>query len=298
MSAAPEREGYEDAHGSGELPVTPQFRLMSPRPRRASRLARMPRWLRIPMSGWAFAMFFGATLILGMFAVPIIMLMRNRPEHRWRFTHRLNASLRLFSGFIRDSGLIDYWPPLLPPELEGRPFLLVSNHPSLIDVVLTLSSFPQLTCVAKAEWYGSFLMGPLLRRTELIPGPGYEGDEEADDDLPVVRRIEEKLRAGVPVLVFPEGSRSLADRLRRFRRGAIEAAVRAQVPILPMFIGVSHPYLMKGVPFWHVPDSTPLYTFEQLPVIETAGKTSRDVARDLTAHYEARFDALLAERER
>ena len=76
------------------------------------------------------------------------------------------------------------------------------------------------------------------------------------------------------------------------------AAVRAQVPILPMFIGVSHPYLMKGVPFWHVPDSTPLYTFEQLPVIETAGKTSRDVARDLTAHYEARFDALLAERER
>ena len=291
MSAAAERE---DREGSGAR--RRGFALMSPRPRRASRLARMPRWVRIPVTAWAFAMFFSATLALGLLAVPLLLVTRDRAERRGLFTRRLNASLRIFSGFMRDAGLIDFWPPVLPPELEGKPFLLISNHPSLIDVVLTLASFPQLTCVAKAEWYRSFVMGPMLRRTELIPGPGYEGDEEADDDLPVVRRIEEKLRAGVPVLVFPEGSRSLEDRLRRFRRGAIEAAVRAGVPILPMFIGVSHPFLMKGVPFWHVPDTTPVYTFEQLPVIDTRGTTSRDVSRELMDRYEARFAALLAER--
>lgn len=291
MSAAAERE---DREGSGARQRG--FALMSPRPQRASRLARMPRWVRIPVTAWAFAMFFSATLALGLLAVPLLLVTRNRAERRGLFTRRLNASLRIFSGFMRDAGLIDFWPPVLPPELEGKPFLLISNHPSLIDVVLTLASFPQLTCVAKAEWYRSFVMGPMLRRTELIPGPGYEGDEEADDDLPVVRRIEEKLRAGVPVLVFPEGSRSLEDRLRRFRRGAIEAAVRAGVPILPMFIGVSHPFLMKGVPFWHVPDTTPIYTFEQLPVIDTRGTTSRDVSRELMDRYEARFAALLAER--
>ena len=115
MSAAAERE---DREGSGARQRG--FALMSPRPRRASRLARMPRWVRIPVTAWAFAMFFSATLALGLLAVPLLLVTRNRAERRGLFTRRLNASLRIFSGFMRDAGLIDFWPPVLPPELEAK----------------------------------------------------------------------------------------------------------------------------------------------------------------------------------
>ncbi|HJL18999.1 MAG TPA: lysophospholipid acyltransferase family protein [Sandaracinaceae bacterium LLY-WYZ-13_1] len=265
-------------------------------PTRQGRLARMPRWLRIVLTGFAFANFFTATTILGLF-LPLVMLFA--PRKKAVFTRKLNARMRIFGGFARDLGLIDYWPLALPAELEGRAFLLVSNHPSLLDVVLTLSSLPQLSCVAKGGWYGSWLMGPMLRRTDYVPGAGYAGDDEVLDDVPVVGRIERKLRSGVPMLAFPEGTRSGPRTLRRFRRGAIEAAIRAEVPILPLFIDLNPAFLMKGQPFYHVPPITPVYRFEWLETIETAGRDldSKQVTRELQARYEARFARQVRDRD-
>jgi 1-acyl-sn-glycerol-3-phosphate acyltransferase len=148
--------------------------------------------------------------------------------------------------------------------------LLIANHPTPIDGSGVFH--PQLSCVVKASWYRSFLMGPMLRRTEYIPGPGHDEDDEADG-APVVARMEQKLREGVPVLVFPEGTRSGRDSLRRFRRGAIEAAVRAGAPILPLFIGSDQPdFLAKGIPFYRVPPDMAGFTFEWLEPIETSSR--------------------------
>jgi 1-acyl-sn-glycerol-3-phosphate acyltransferase len=265
-------------------------------PTRSGRLARMPRWLRIVFTGFAFANFFAATTLLGVFVLPLMLF---APKERDRFTRKLNASMRIFSGFMRDLGLIDYWPPVLPPGYEGRPFLLVANHPSLIDVVLTLSSLPQLSCVAKGGWYDSWLMGPMLRRTDYVPGTGFSGDADVIDDVPVIRRIEEKLRSGVPMLVFPEGTRSTARSMRKLKRGAIEAAVRAGVPILPLFIDLNPAFLMKGQPFYRVPKITPTYVFEWLEPIETAGRNldSKALTRELQARYEARFAKQVEDRD-
>lgn len=268
-----------------------------PPPSRKSRLRYMPRWLRIVFTAFAFAVFFGGTSILGIAAGLYYRFRRVRPEDRWRFTRSLNTSLRLFAGFMRELGLIDYWHPRLPPGWEGRAFVMVANHPTLIDVVLLLGSFPELSCVVKASWYRSFLMGPMLAKTEYVPGPGYEEAAE-DDDLPVVRRMEEKLRQGIPVLVFPEGTRSRANQLRRFRRGGIEAAVRAGVPILPLFIANDHAFLMKGIPFWKVPERTCDFEFEWFEPIETVGRDSREITRELSALYEARFAQLVELRAR
>ena len=104
----------------------------------------------------------------------------------------------------------------------------------------------------------------------------------------------------MPVLVFPEGTRSAERKLRTFKRGAIEAAVRAGVPILPLYIGVSPAYLMKGQSFWHVPDTTARYDFEWFAPIETEGRglSSKHIARELQACFQQRFEETLAERDR
>lgn len=295
MNAAAQRVDSRASDPSVKRPLTTPA---GPPPARSNRLRRMSRWLRIVLTGFAFSVFFGGTAVLGLLAGLYYRFRPVREEERWRFTQKLNARLQLFAGFMRDLGLIDFWHPRLPEGYEGRAFLLVANHPTLIDVVLLLSSFPQLSCVAKASWYRSFLMGPMLRKTEYIPGPGLD---EEEDELPVVRRMEEKLRQGVPVLVFPEGTRSLADELRRFRRGGIEAAVRAGVPILPLFIANDQPFLMKGVPFWRVPARTCDFVFEWLePIdpesIDAAGGDSRTITRELAARYEARFAELVEAR--
>lgn len=282
--------------GSGTRPRHPgAIRRASREARRTSRLTRMPRWLRVFLTGFSFAMFFAATISIGLLSLPVLLFVKT---DRRRLTRRINASQRMFAGFMRDVGLITYWPPVLPEGYEGKGFLLIANHPSLIDVVLTLSSLPELTCVASGYRYHNFIFGRMLRRTDFIPGVGMEGDEGVVDDSPVVRRIEERLREGVPVLVFPEGTRSGPRELRRFRRGAIEAAVRAGVPILPMFIALDTPFLMKGQKFWDCPKVTARYSFEWLgDPIETVGLDSRALTKTLAARYQARFDALLEERD-
>lgn len=298
MSAAEARARETARKGPRPIGAMPRTVPAGPPPARRSRLRHMPRWLRIVVTGTAFAIFFGGTSVLGLLAGLYYRFRRVREEDRWRFTRSVNASLRLFAGFMRDTGLIDYWHPRLPEGYEDRAFLLVSNHPTLIDVVLLLGSFPQLSCVAKASWYRSFLMAPMLAKTEYVPGAGFDAERDEGEDLPVVRRIEAKLRAGVPVLVFPEGTRSLAESLRRFHRGGVEAAIRAGVPILPIFIANDQPFLMKGVPFWRVPRRTCDFTFEWLEPIETAGESmsSREVTRELAERYEARFAKLVEDR--
>jgi 1-acyl-sn-glycerol-3-phosphate acyltransferase len=298
-AAAPMEPGPRRRRASGARPAPPlpPATLASRPPSLRGRLVYMPRWARVAVTGVAFGVFFGGTSVLGLFAGLWYRFRRVRDEDRWQFTRSLNRGLTLFSNFMRDVGIIDYWPPQLPPGYEGKGFLLVANHPTLIDVVLVLGSLPQTSAVAKASWYRSFLMGPMLRRTEYVPGPGLDGEE--DEDSPVLRRIEDKLRSGVPVLVFPEGTRSAATSLRRFRRGGIEAAIRAGVPILPLFIANDQPFLMKGIPFWkQVPKRTCGFTFEWFEPIETAGREldSRAVTRELAERYEARFARLLQDR--
>lgn len=257
----------------------------------------MPRWLRSTLTVLSFATFFGLSLAIGLVASVVLRFRRQQPEEaRHAFTTGVNQHLTLFAAFIRDLWLVDFWHPRLPAGFGGGPFLLIANHPTLIDVVLLLSSFPQLTCVVKASWFQSPFVGPLVRQSVYIPGPGFEEDEA--DDAPVFRRIEERLRAGIPVLVFPEGTRSGAERLRRFRRGAIEAALRAEVPILPLFIAPSRAFLMKGQKPWEVPAATPRLRFSWLPVVETAGRAidPKALTRALSRRYRAEYAEVVAER--
>lgn len=267
-------------------------------PRRTSRLAHMPRWLRIALTGSGFAMFFCSTLALGVLALPLLFIFRSRLGNPHAFTRTLNSKMRLFAGFGRDAGLYSYWPLVLPERYEGRALLIVANHPTLMDVVLTMSSLPQLCCVASATRWESWMMGSMLKRTTFVPGPGLKTDDPLDTEMAFIGRMEAKLREGEQLIVFPEGTRSGETELRRFGRGAIEAAIRTGVPILPLFIGVDQVFLMKGAPFFEVPEMTPIYRFEWFAPIETAGRDldSKKLTRKLAAQYQARWVELLAER--
>src|SRR5690606_5502281 len=114
------------------------------------------------------------------------------------------------------------------------------------------------------------------RRAALPPeggAPDMSHETFDDTDMPgVVNRMVAHLQAGRPLVIFPEASRSWERKMRRFRRGAVEAAIRAGVPIVPAFISVNPPMLMKHQPWHEVPDRRGVYKVEFFPVIETAGR--------------------------
>lgn len=265
----------------------------------------MPHVLRILLTGSAFLVFFLTGGLVGRLLLPLVANFPGRNKLRRRAAFLLWAN-RWFVAYMRVLGLIRFERPASPPDFPaaGRPFVMISNHPSLIDALLPLTMFPGITTVFKPSWGRSWFIRPLLQYGRHIAGPDPKalksGEQDEDTaEAPVLGRMVEHLRAGHSLFVFPEGSRSFERKLRRFRRGAVEAAIRAEVPIVPIFISVNPPMLMKHQPWYVVPRKGGQYFVEFFPVIETAGKDldPREVNRQLRARYEERHARMLQERD-
>lgn len=267
----------------------------------------MPKLLRILLTGSAFLGFFLFAGLLGRLMLPLVVAFPGSPERKrarreWFFLWT-NRVFCFYMGMLR---LVLYRRPPLPADLppSGQGYIVIANHPSLVDVLLLGATLPGLTSLAKASWYRSWVLGPLLRHGKHVRGPEpraltQAGTDSEDADAPVLERMVEHLRAGHPLLVFPEGSRSHERTMRRFRRGAVEAAIRAQVPIVPVFISVAPPMLMKHQPWYEVPPRGGRFTLEFFPVIETAGREldARALNHELKQRYEARHQQMLQERD-
>lgn len=174
--------------------------------------------------------------------------------------------------------------------LARRPRLVVANHPSLIDTPLLTSCMPQADFVVSPEWSRNFF----LRRA--AAAAGYL---RADRGASVVRDAAERLRAGRSVVIFPEGSRTPAQGLRRFQRGAAHIALEAGCELLPVLIRVSPRTLMKGqrwndlperTPQWEVTVGEPIRPSEHLRGDEPRPLAARRLTAILQEYFEKRWE--------
>ena len=256
----------------------------------------MPLWLRKSLGVLSFGMFFVSGIVLGTVFVPIVRLVLWNSERRRAFVTRfLQFLYPIYCWWMKLIGIVRFQRFVPPKEwpTDGA-YMLVCNHPTLIDTLFMLAWLPRLTCVVKGSWYDRFVLRSLMRSTHYIPGPGYEGDE--DLETPVFDRMVEHMQKGFPLLVFPEGTRAPPDSMLRFRRGAFEAAIRAKVPILPVFIGVDNPGLTKGIP---LTQKLMTYTFEPMPWTDarTGDHDARELATRYADLYQKRHRRYLAERD-
>ncbi len=224
----------------------------------------MKQRMRLLLAFFSFFQFFTAGVLLGVFFFPLLrVFVWSRARYRRLASRFLGFVYPSFLFWMKLAGLIAYERPALPEFLPADgAYVLVSNHPTLIDVVFLLGWVPRLSTTVKEAWLRSVLFGPLLRAADYVPGPGMKGDEGG---TPALDRMVAKLEQGQPLVVFPEGTRSPSFGLRRFHRGAFEAALRAGVPILPVHIDARPPGLNKER---FVPEEPIRFEFTWLGVLE------------------------------
>lgn len=133
-------------------------------------------------------------------------------------------------------------------RLEGRwpegpgPYVVVSNHQSLLDIVL-LSRLPrEMKWVGKEELFRIPWIGWMLRLTGDIAV--RRGDAESGGEA--IARAKDYLAHGMSVMIFPEGTRSRDARLLPFKKGAFRLAIEAGVPVLPVAVSGTAAGLKKG----------------------------------------------------
>lgn len=148
--------------------------------------------------------------------------------------------------------------------------VVISNHPTLLDVVILGSLMPQLDCVAKRSAWANPFMAGVIRATGYIPN---------DVGPLLVEACTKRLRAGRSLLIFPEGTRSPAGDLHPFRRGFAHVAIRAGAPILPVCIRCDPPALGKDRRWWQMPTETLRFTIEVGEAIDTEQLAEQNGAR-------------------
>ncbi len=106
-----------------------------------------------------------------------------------------------------------------------------SNHTSYMDTPVVFASLPlQFRILAKKELWSIPFIGWYLSRSGQIPIDTANPHATLSSLGAGVRA----LRAGMPLFVFPEGSRTPDGELQNFLSGAAFLAIRAQVPLVPI----------------------------------------------------------------
>jgi len=182
----------------------------------------------------AFSCLFWAFLVVtSLLLFPVAVL-------TWAITapfDRRKVILHRFTCFW--ASLYTWFNPAWPLRIEGREkinrseaYVMVSNHLSLLDILVMFRLFTHFKWVSKIEnfrvpfigWNMSFNGYVKLKR----------GDRSSVVEM--MRNCDRVLAAGNSIMMFPEGTRSPTGRIRSFKTGAFELAVRNKRPLLPIVL--------------------------------------------------------------
>jgi 1-acyl-sn-glycerol-3-phosphate acyltransferase len=118
------------------------------------------------------------------------------------------------------------------PADPRRPYVVVSNHESFVDILL-ISHLPwEMKWLTKAEMFRIPFLGWMQRLAGDIPVKRGFGPSAVE----AITKCREMLARRVSVMIFPEGTRSSTRDLLPFKDGAFRLAVDAGVPILPLAV--------------------------------------------------------------
>ncbi len=119
----------------------------------------------------------------------------------------------------------------MPPD-PRRPYVVVSNHESFVDILL-ISHLPwEMKWLSKIE----ILRIPVLGWDMVLAGDVPVDRGTRKSAVKAMRRCAEILKLRVSIVIFPEGTRSTTTEMLPFKDGAFRLAIDAGVPILPLAV--------------------------------------------------------------
>ena len=121
--------------------------------------------------------------------------------------------------------------------------IYAGNHTSYFDVLaLMMGLGVPYRFVAKMEVHGMPFIGTFLRKMGHLSFDRFD----ASARLRQVEEIEECLRRNESVFVFPEGTFTPEEGVRPFQLGAFHAAIKTDVPIIPVSLAGTREFLRDG----------------------------------------------------
>ncbi len=174
-----------------------------------------------------------AVTMIGLLLVKWNPLAKSRTKNLY---HRLVSSFTWSVMYIMGNVKKKIINPL--GEDFSQPAVIISNHQSFLDILIMTMLYPKVILLTNNWVWNSPLFGKLVQMAGYYPvsrgienGTGY---------------LEKQIKAGYSIAVFPEGTRSADEHIKRFHKGAFFLAEKLNLDILPVLIHGTGYTMSKG----------------------------------------------------
>ena len=169
-------------------------------------------------------------------------------HNTWRFFVNLMMFLKLFRLDVKKL-----------KKIENK--VIVSTHPSFIDIVILIALIPRSTCFVKKE----LAYNPILKN--LVTSIFITNEVELDE---LKAESKKMLDRGFNVIIFPSGIRHRRDEFPKIRKGASLVALNAGKNVVPVRMFSDRDFLFINQPFYAVSDRCVNFEIEQMREINIA----------------------------
>lgn len=211
----------------------------------------------------------GYAALTFLISVSIIAMFWLLPQHRRYYLYALwcrmvIAWLRITCGIRHQITGME--------NIPDEPVIVLSNHQSAWETIFLYQLFTPVSPVLKKELLSIPFWGWAIRLQRPI---AIDRSKPREAGKSLMKQGASRIKEGLSVLVFPEGTRAAPGKLGKFSRGGAQLAVATSTPILPV--------LHNAGGRW--PAGTSLKTPGPIQVvigkpIDVTGKTPKEVATE------------------
>lgn len=182
------------------------------------------------------------------------------------------------------------------PKIDRGPYIIIANHNSHIDTMLLMSLFTSFQAlkihpVAAADYFCNTKLKAFFFKKVLGIIP-IERKLRKIHEEELFKDINNALKSGHTIVIFPEGTRGEDNTLQKFKSGVAHIAkMNPNVPVVPFYLNGPDKILPKKDFIW-VPFICDVYIGEHLYI------KPEETTKEFTARTEAAVTKLKEEHKR
>ncbi|PID43620.1 MAG: 1-acyl-sn-glycerol-3-phosphate acyltransferase [Gammaproteobacteria bacterium] len=192
-------------------------------------------------------------------------------SYRTRFRFIIQGYTGFITQWLRICCGVDYQ-VTGTENIPDTPCIIASNHQSTWETFFLQTRFAPQTQVVKKELLSIPFFGWILSLTNPV---AIDRNNRKQAMKQILMQGREKLRRGIWVLIFPEGTRVNPGQTKCFSKGAAALAIHAGVPVLPVAHNAGEHWPNNG--YMKYPGTIKVVYG---PLIQSDNKTTEELTRE------------------
>lgn len=245
---------------------------------------------RVPAQGLSFLLLGVGGFFIATFHTLIVLPIPIKQSAKQAFTRKsIRGAFYCYVRILEVLGLLHFNIKNKEQLAQSKGQIIIANHPTLLDVVFLMSVVRNANCVVKST----------LWKTPLTAAPVRAAGYIKNDDKALLDSCLQSLKDGDNLIIFPEGTRTVPGKPMKFQRGLAYLALESNALIQPITIDCTPPTLLKGSPWYEVPDEIPHFRLWVDPTITISdayetqlprSKQVRQICRHLQSYFTNRLE--------